>query len=164
VSHALASGAIVWLVQLMLVCWVGDWIFPVADWCCCSTRGGEGVGFDNTRWKWKYLILSAMITLIIGVIKEVGDWFSIWPWCPPCTASGGDFTANIVGVLLACLIYLPCMEMFQRRKDVQNDQRVKQNDQQHNNLNDDTRMSLSDRISHATSLPNVNDDTLPDAV
>ena len=52
-----------------------------------------------------HLILAAMagiIAMAIGIAKEIGDAYDIWPFCGEagCQSSGGDILADFIGVVL----------------------------------------------------------------
>ena len=52
--------------------------------------------------------LAVCTSALVGVAKECGDAFGLWPWCPPCVASGRDMSANLAGTLAAAASLLVC--------------------------------------------------------
>lgn len=58
----------------------------------------------------KYLImagLSGIVAMAVGIAKEIGDMYNVWPPCQTptgCHASWGDMLANFIGVALGEVI------------------------------------------------------------
>mmetsp|Transcript_37274 Transcript_37274/g.89241 ORF Transcript_37274/g.89241 Transcript_37274/m.89241 type:complete len:119 (-) Transcript_37274:123-479(-) len=59
-----------------------------------------------------------LCAFLIGLIKEVGDFFDFWPQCRElgCTPSGGDVLANLIGVVIGELIFALLFWVYSKRK------------------------------------------------
>ena len=77
-----------------------------------TTHGRESskLDFCHTFPKSFYMIASGMVAITVGIVKEIGDIYNIWPLCNHvdedgtligCQASWNDIFSDLIGVLLA---------------------------------------------------------------
>ena len=62
------------------------------------------------------LRVAAFLTAVLGALKEAGDEINIWIWCPPCSASGKDFLADVVGIVIGSALYCAFLLGLERRR------------------------------------------------
>jgi len=78
--------------------------------CYCYCDGGRSncqqTSHTHPNVQWIILFVAGGLSLMVGGIKELGDALDIWPYICPCHASGKDFLADLIGVLLGCACIL----------------------------------------------------------
>ena len=91
---------------------------------CCDCGGGRSNNCQQASHRhpnnvqWIMLFVAGGLGLMVGGIKEVGDALDLWPYICPCHASGKDFLADLIGVLLgcACILLLITLRMHTKHK------------------------------------------------